>query len=39
MTDMTGNTDLGMYLIAGMTAVAGLLVLFAVPKRICNDLA
>jgi D-galactonate transporter len=39
LTDMTGNTDLGMYLIAGMTAVAGLLVLFAVPKRICNDLA
>jgi MFS family permease len=37
LTDMTGKTDLGLYLIAAMTALAGLLVLFVVPERICND--
>lgn len=37
LTDMTGNTDLGMYVIAAMTALAALLVLFAIPKRICNE--
>jgi D-galactonate transporter len=38
LTDMTGNTDLGMYVIAGLTALAALLVLFVLPKKICNDL-
>jgi D-galactonate transporter len=39
LTDMTGSTDLGMYVIAAMTAVAAVLVLFTIPKHICNDRA
>ncbi len=37
LTDMTGSTNLGMYVIAALTAAAALLVLFAIPKHICNE--